>query len=229
MQLVIENLIDLFYPKNCLTCAKVLLKYEEILCFSCKSALPLTNFSNFDYNETEKIFFGRVAIEAATSLLHYNKKSNVQKLIHALKYRNQQKIGTLLGEMLGDELLTSNRFDSIDCLVPVPLRPSKLKIRGYNQVTKFGQALSDKLNIPYYEDILKGKAIDKTQTNKSRVDRLKNMEMNFELSDKTFLENKHVLLIDDVITTGATLEACCMQLKKTKNIDISIATMAITD
>jgi len=229
MQLAIENLIDLFYPKNCLTCAKVLLKYEEILCFSCKSDLPLTNFSKFDYNGTEKVFFGRVQIEAAASLLYYNKKSNVQKLIHALKYRNQQKIGTLLGEMLGDELLSSNRFDSIDCLIPVPIPPSKLKIRGYNQVTMFGQALSDKMNIPYYEDILRGKAIDKTQTNKSRVDRLKNIEMNFELSDKTLLGNKHVLLIDDIITTGATLEACCIQLKKIKNIKISIATMAITD
>jgi len=111
----------------------------------------------------------------------------------------------------------------------VPLHPSKLKIRGYNQVTMFGQSLSDKLTIPYYEDILIGRAKAKTQTHKNRFDRLKNLENNFKLTNKGLLENKHVLLIDDVVTTGATLEACCLQLRQIKNIKISIATMAITD
>jgi ComF family protein len=229
MKSVTNDLLGLFYPKICLTCAKVLIKYEEILCFSCKSDLPLTNFSKFEYNEMEKIFYGRVALEAGTSLLHYSKNGNVQKLIHDLKYKKRQKIGLFLGEMLGDEILEHHRFDTVDCILPVPLHPSKIKIRGYNQVTTFGQALSEKLTIPYYDDILRGRARAKTQTHKNRFDRLKNLEENFELSDKETLKNKHVLLIDDVVTTGATIEACCIQLSQIKNIKISIATMAITD
>ena len=229
MQSVLNNLIGLFYPKICPTCAKVLTNYEEILCFACRIDLPLTKFSKFDNNKTEKIFFGRVEVEAATSLLHYNKKGNVQKLIHNLKYKKQQKIGILLGKLLGDEILSSNRFDNLDCIIPVPLHPKKLKIRGYNQVTKFGETLSDKLTIPFHENILRGRAMSKTQTHKNRFDRLKNLENNFELTNTEFLKNKHVLLIDDVVTTGATLEACCIQLRKIKNLKISIATMAITD
>jgi len=229
MSTLIQNLIGLFYPKNCIICAKVLTKYEEILCFSCRSDLPLTKFSKFANNETEKIFFGRVALEAGTSLLHYSKNSNVQKLIHQLKYKNRQKIGLLLGELLADEILSNHRFDTVDCIIPVPLHPSKLKVRGYNQVTKFGQSLSKKLALPYYEDILIGRAKAKTQTHKNRFDRLKNLEKNFELSNEEILKNKHVLLIDDVVTTGATIEACCIQLNQVKNIKISIATMAITD
>ena len=111
----------------------------------------------------------------------------------------------------------------------MPLHPKKLKSRGYNQVTLFGQTLSQKLNVPYYSDILKGKVSQKTQTHKSRFDRLKHLEDNFELVNKELLENMHILLIDDVVTTGATLEACCIQLSQSKNIKISIATMAITD
>jgi len=229
MKSMIKDLLGLFYPKICLTCAKVLSKYEEILCFSCKSGLPLTNFSNFSNNETEKIFSGRVQVDSATSLLHYSKKGNVQKLIHQLKYKNQQNIGLLLGELLGDEILLSNRFATVDCIIPVPLHPSKLKIRGYNQVTKFGRSLSHKLNVPFYEDILKVRAFVKTQTHKNRFDRQKSLEKNFELANEQILKNKHVLLIDDVVTTGATLEACCIQLSRSKNIKISIATMAITD
>jgi competence protein ComFC len=229
MKSKINNLLGLFYPKNCLTCAKVLTKYEEILCFSCKIDLPLTKFSNIKDNETEKIFYGRVPIESATSLLHFSKKGNVQKLIHHLKYKNQQKIGILLGELMGEEILLSNRFDTVDCVIPVPLHPSKLKIRGYNQVTKFGQTLAQKLAVPYHEDLLIVKEFVKTQTRKNRFDRLNNLEKHFELANKGFPENKHILLIDDIVTTGATLEACCIQLGQTKNIKISIATMAITD
>lgn len=229
MKSVISDLLGLFYPKICSTCAKILSKYEEILCFSCISDLPLTKFSNFSNNEAEKIFSGRVQVDAATSLLHYSKKGNVQKLIHQLKYKNQQNIGLLLGDLLGDEILLSNRFDAVDCIIPVPLHPSKLKIRGYNQVTKFGRSLSHKLDVPFYEDILKVRALVKTQTHKNRFDRQKDLEKNFELSNNQILENKHVLLIDDVVTTGATLEACCIQLSRSKNVKISIATMAITD
>jgi len=210
-------------------CAKILIKYEEILCFSCRTELPVTNFSEFKENEVERIFYGRIPVEAGTSLLHYSKKGVVQKLIHQLKYKNQQQIGTFLGELLGDEMILYNRFETVDCIIPVPLHPKKLKSRGYNQVTLFGQTLSRKLNIPYYADILKGKVSLKTQTHKSRIDRLKHLEDNFELTNKELLENRHVLLIDDVVTTGATLEACCIQLNRTKNIKISIATMSITD
>lgn len=229
MKSVTNDLLGLFYPKICLTCAKVLIKYEEILCFSCRTELPLTNFSEFKENEVERTFYGRIQVEAGTSLLHYSKKGIVQKLIHQLKYKKQQQIGAFLAELLGDEMMQYSRFNTVDCIIPVPLHPKKLKSRGYNQVTLFGQILSQKLNIPYFDDILKGKVSLKTQTHKSRFDRLKHLEDNFELTNKELLKNRHILLIDDVVTTGATLEACCIQLNQVKNIKISIATMAITD
>ena len=225
----LKNLFGLFYPKKCLACAKVLIKYEEILCFSCKIDLPLTNFTSIGENETEKIFYGRIPLESATSLLHFSKRGKVQKLIHNLKYKNQQELGNFFGELLGDELLLSGRFNSIDCIIPVPLHKKKIKKRGYNQVTTFGNRLSQKLSIPYYENILVKNVMIKTQTFKTRSDRSKNIKNLFELNDIELLQGKHILLIDDVVTTGATLEACWLVLNQTKKIKISIATMAITD
>ena len=229
LKTAIRNLFGLFYPKICATCTKVLLNYEEILCFSCSVDLPITNFTKIKENKAEKSFYGRVPIMAVTSLLYFNKRGKVQKLIHQLKYKNQQQIGQFLGDWLGEEIIESKRFENIDCIIPVPLHPKKLKKRGYNQVITFGESLSKKLKIPLIENKLIRISKSYTQTFKNRFDRWKSVEEIFELSDKDFFENKHILLIDDVITTGATLEACCLQLMQTKNIKISIATMVITE
>jgi ComF family protein len=190
--------------------------------------LPITNFTANKANEVEISFYGRVPVLSATSLLFYNRRGNVQKLIHQLKYKNQQQIGSFLGNWLGEEMFLSGRFKAIDFIVPVPLHPRKIKKRGYNQVTTFGASLSEKLMVPYVENKLISVSKSNTQTLKSRLERSVNVEEKFQLADHDFFKNKHVLLIDDVITTGATLEACCIALMRSDNVTISIATMAFT-
>ena len=223
-----ENTFNLFYPKLCLTCEKSMVKNENILCISCRNDLPLTNYSEWKGNNIETSFYGRIPVEYATSLLFYSKKGLVQRLIYQLKYKNQQQIGSFLGNWLGEELLLSKRFGSIEYIIPVPLHANKLKQRGYNQVTTFGNSLSKCLKVPFLEDVLIRVSTSKTQTKKNRFERSKNVDEKFDLSNKKILQDKHVLLIDDIITTGATLEACCVQLLQSENIKISIATMAYT-
>ena len=228
MYLPLKNIFNLFFPELCQICEKPLTKGESILCVTCRSDLPLTNFSKLKGNKVETSFYGRIPLHAATSLLYFNKKGNTQKLIHQLKYRRQQQIGAFLGNWLGEAMLLSKRFENIDCIIPVPLHPKKLKKRGYNQVITFGKSLSEILNIPLLENVLIRISTSNTQTFKSRFERSANVEEKFDLIDKEILKNKHILLIDDVITTGATLEACCIHLMQTPNIKISIATMTYT-
>ena len=229
MKSIFQSLMDIFYPKNCLTCAKVLIKYEEILCFYCERELPFTNYCNTKDNEVEKIFFGRVAVYNATALLHFNKKGHVQKMIHELKYRGNQQIGTYLGRILGDEIVLSERFLDLDCILTIPISKQKIKQRGYNQTTTFGRELSNRLKIPYYEDLLVANAKRHSQTILSRFDRIGELENKFLLLNGGILYKKHILLVDDVVTTGATLEACTFVLQKVEGVKISIALMAITD
>jgi ComF family protein len=222
------NIFNLFFPELCSVCEKSLSGEERIICVPCRLDLPLTNYSNWKGNNVETSFHGRIPIENATSLLYFNKKGNVQKLIHQLKYKNKQEIGTFLGNWLGEEMERSKRFTEIDYIIPVPLHSSKMKKRGYNQVSTFGNSLSDKLNIPFLENVLKRISKSKTQTLKNRFERSKDVDQKFELTDLQILKNKHILLIDDIITTGATLEACSIQLLQSSKIKISIATMAYT-
>ncbi len=228
MQYPLKNIFNLFFPELCLICNRSLIISKQLICVSCRSNLPVTNFCDWSPNEVEKSFYGRVDIISGTSLLYFNRKGNVQKLIHQLKYKKQQKVGLFLGNWLGEAMINSERFKELDAIIPVPLHKNKLKKRGYNQVTTFGISLSKSLKIPLLENILIRVSKTQTQTLKSRFDRSKNMNENFELIDTERLKNKHILLIDDIITTGATLEACCIQLYFTKNIKISIATMAYT-
>jgi ComF family protein len=224
----LKDIYNIFYPEVCLCCQNHLTTNENVICINCRHDLPLTNFSNEDNNLVEKSFFGRIPIVNATALFYFFKKGNVQTLIHALKYKKQQQVGTLIGNWLGDELIESNNYNSVDCIIPVPLHKKKLKSRGYNQVTTFGQSLASKLNIPFEENILTKISSTKTQTKKIRFDRWKNVQELFFVENNLTLENKHILLIDDIITTGATLEACYAAFKNTKNLKISIVCMAYT-
>jgi len=223
-----QNIFNLFFPELCLICENSLIESNQMLCITCRSNLPVTNFSNWKNNEVEKSFYGRVDIEAATSLLYFNRKGSVQQLIHQLKYKNQQEIGVFLGNWLGDEMVLSKRFNQLDGIIMVPLHKNRFKKRGYNQVAKFGEVLSKKLEVPLFKEVLIRTSKSKTQTFKSRFERSKKLEEHFQLADKEVLNRKHILLIDDIITTGATLEACCMQLLQADNVKISIATMAYT-
>lgn len=177
----------------------------------------------------EQAFYGRLPIASATSLFLFQQQGTAQKLIHALKYKNRTEIGDFVGELLYSEMTKSKRFEPFDCIIPVPLHQKKLKKRGYNQLTTFGNCLAKNFNIPYSPDVLIKTNASKSQTKKIRWDRFKNAATKFMLTDHRAFENKHVLLIDDVMTTGATLEACCQTLLQTKQIKLSIATIAYTD
>jgi len=224
----LNDIINLFFPEICLNCEQQLSSNETIICTSCRHDMPLTNFTCEINNKVEQVFYGRISVNEATSLMYYYKKNKVQKIIHSLKYKGHQEIGSFFGEWLGKEMLQSNRFKNIDIIVPVPLHPKKLKKRGYNQVSIFGKTLATYLNAKYCEDVLIRKSATSTQTKKHRLERWKNVEELFFLTDNSYFEGKNILLIDDVITTGATLEACANELLKTSNINISIATMAFT-
>ena len=153
----------------------------------------------------------------------------MKKLIHQLKYKNNQEVGAFLGNWFGKKLLESDKFNDIDYIIPVPLHKKKLIQRGYNQLTKFGEKLSEIFCIQYIENVLIRTSTANTQTFKKRIERFKNLETKFSVSNLDLLNNKHILLIDDVVTTGATLEACCKELLKAKNVKISIITLALTE
>jgi len=225
---MLKNIFDLFYPDLCVNCEKQLYTGENILCSYCLNELALIEITDYKNNEIINLFFGKTIIEKAYSFLYYHKKSIAKCLISNLKYKNRQDIGVYLGDWFGNILKEKKVFDDVDIIIPVPLHQERIKERGYNQIIRFTERLSTILSIPYKSDILIRKNLTKTQTKKNRFDRFLNMQHIFEVTDNSFLENKHILLVDDVITTGATLYACCDELNKTKNINISIATIAFT-
>ncbi|GAA4294426.1 ComF family protein [Aestuariibaculum suncheonense] len=222
-----QSVINLLFPKVCYACLNTLNDNEENICVNCRHDLPVTNF-HFDNTDTvKKVLYGRAEIENATALFRFEKKGPVQQLIHGLKYKGYETIGITLGDWLGSELKTLPQYQNVDVVIPVPLHKKKLKKRGYNQVAKFGQQIAEALHAEYRDDVLVKVTNTASQVNKIRFARWNNNTELFKLNDRKTMENKHILLVDDLITTGATLEACINVLQQTKNIKISIATMAI--
>ncbi|WP_373058582.1 ComF family protein [Zunongwangia sp. H14] len=224
-----DDLANLFYPQTCSCCIGELAKHENIVCTSCLNDLPLTNFHQDPDNPVKNIFYGRAVVEQASSLLFFRKKGKVQQLIHNLKYRGHEEIGKFLGEWMGNLLLQSGNYNGIDVVIPVPLHKRKLKSRGFNQVEKFGREIAVILGASYRDDVLVKQNATETQTFKSRLSRWGNMEEIFTLEKPTRLENTHVLLVDDIITTGATLEVCIHKLSGINGVKVSVATMAFTN
>lgn len=224
-----KDFLGLFYPNLCINCTRNLLKNETIVCTFCNNDLPLIQINNIRENQISEVFYGKIPIHSAVGLLYFRKGNSTQKLIHKLKYENRQDIGSFLGNWFGRELYENTQFSSVDHIIPVPLHKKRLKKRGYNQLTTFGTALSYQLKTSYTPNILIKTVTNKTQTLKNRFDRFDTADPKFKLTDYEYLENKHVLLIDDIITTGATIELCCIELLKVKNIKISIATIAFTE
>ncbi len=227
--ILLKDLFHIFYPKICVICDEKLIQNEKVVCTICRHDLPLTNFQSYTNNKVTQTFYGRIALEKGFSLLFFRKKGSTQKLIHDLKYKNNEEIGVFFGEWLGEILKENKEFNNVDFIIPVPLHPKKIRERGYNQVTKFGEKISFYLGIPFIENELIRISSTKTQTFKTRFERFNNIDTKFLLKNPSKFKGKHILLIDDVITTGATLEACAKEFLKPENSKISILTMAYTE
>jgi ComF family protein len=222
-----ESIINLFFPKVCSGCNSFLLTNENVICTVCRHDMPLTNHHLNPENDAFKKFYGRIPVIHTSALSYFHKKGIVQELIHNLKYKGHEEIGTILGEWYAEDLKTIDLLQSVDEIIPVPLHHRKLRERGYNQVTAFGKALSSGLNIDYNDSILVRNVYSKTQSKKNLLGRTEGIETIFDVSFTKNDHNKHFLLIDDVITTGSTLEACSRALLKIPGAKISIVCMAM--
>ena len=224
-----KSLLHLFFPPTCAGCKTILIANENVICTSCRHEMPLTQHHLNPENDAYKKFYGRIPVEHVSALVYFHKKGIVQELIHSLKYRGQEAIGTVLGEWYAEELKSSQLLQTVDAIIPVPLHPKKLRERGYNQVTEFGNALAKSLQIPLNTSILFRQVYSKTQSQKNRLGRTEGIDTIFDVSFDEKDHNKHFLLIDDVITTGATLEVCAKALLKIPGTKISIVCMAMAD
>jgi len=222
-----ESLINLFFPKVCSGCSSFLVSNENVICTVCRHDLPLTNHHLNSENDAFKKFYGRIPVIHTSALFYFHKKGIVQELIHNLKYKGHEEIGGILGEWYAEDLKNIDLLKSVDEIIPVPLHPKKLKERGYNQVTAFGEALSSSLNIDYNDSLLIRNVYSKTQSKKNLLGRTEGIETIFDVSFTEKDHNKHFLLIDDVITTGSTLEACSRALLKIPGAKISVVCMAM--
>ncbi len=221
-----NSLLELVYPRLCSACCDRLREHENILCLNCIVNLPQTHFHLDEENPMYQRLAGRINIQSAFALYYFSALGKVQELLHNLKYRDQPQIGVYLGELLGKRLSESEKFSNIDLIVPVPLFKDKEYKRGYNQSMMFAKGIANVLNVPVANDVLLRVKHTETQTRKSIWERWQNVETVFTLGDTRKLSDKHILLVDDVMTTGATLEACAEKLLELGNVQLSIATIA---
>jgi ComF family protein len=226
IQGVLDDLLWLVYPILCAACGKPLHSGEKCICTSCRFHLPKTGFHEDAANPVASHFWGRVKIESAAAFLQFTKGEKVQHLVHQLKYRQRKDIGVFLGELYGYELKKSALFSTVNVIVPVPLHPKKLYKRGYNQCDCFAEGLSASLGVPFDSKSLRKNLSTETQTNKHRFERFENVNQAFSVSAPDRISGKHILLVDDVVTTGATLVACAEALLSVPGTKVSIATIA---
>ena len=223
---ILTPVLHLFYPHVCTGCGSDLVEEDNLLCLKCMNDLPHTNFAMHAGNPVEKIFWGRLALTSAMSEFYFTKGTMIQTLIHEFKYKGNKDVGMYLGAMMGSSLLNNNRFTKIDTLVPLPLFADKEFKRGYNQATILCNGMSEVMGIPVIKNNVVRKRFTETQTKKHRPERWENVEGSFEVNNPQQIKNKHILLVDDVVTTGATLEACGGEILKVDGVQLSIATLA---
>ncbi|MDR0750521.1 MAG: ComF family protein [Tannerellaceae bacterium] len=222
---ILTNFIHLFFPRLCVSCKTPLIQGEKQICLGCLCDLPLTNFHTNENNPVSQLFIGKADIVNATAWLHYEKGTKVQKLIHSFKYYNNKDLAYQLGRQMGLSL-QSYINQEIDLLIPVPLHKKRQRERGYNQSEWICKGLASVVPIPVCTNSLQRKTASGTQTNKSLYSRWTNVQQLFALSDKHDLTGKHILLVDDVITSGATLSICAKALSAAPGIKISILALA---
>ncbi|MEL1245225.1 phosphoribosyltransferase family protein [Flavobacterium sp. DGU11] len=222
---MLRSLFNLLFPKACNGCDGLLLESEDVICTACRHDMPFTLHHLNPENETFKKFYGRLPLEHASAFVYFHKEGMVQQMIHNLKYRRQQDVGRFLGQLYAEDLKTVEALKDVTDIIPVPMHPKKLRQRGYNQVTEFGKALAEGLGKNYNEAILVKKVHTQTQTKKNLAARAA-IANAFDINYTDADAEKHFLLIDDVITTGSTLEACGRELLKIPGAKVSIVTMA---
>lgn len=226
---VLSDLFELIFPQLCITCENRLVSQEKWLCLDCWYDLPLTNFHLLEENKVAQLFWGRTLIVHATAFFSYRKGSRYQSLLHAIKYRGMKELGFEAGKRMGIALATDGNFKDTDVIVPVPLHPKKLKFRGYNQSEWIARGIASGLNREIMVNKLIRTSHSSTQTKKNRYERWKNVEEIFDITDPDYFSGKHILLVDDVVTTGSTLDACASQLLKIQGCSVSIATLAFAE
>ena len=221
-----HRLLDLISPRLCVVCGHRLTVTEEVICARCNFHLPRTGFQHNAYeNDMAKLFWGQIPIERATAFFYYEAHAETANILYELKYKDHPEIGEIFGRMLAAEIKSAGFFDGIDGIVPVPLAKKRQRQRGYNQSEEIAQGVSEITGLPIYKKAVKRISFKGSQTNKGRWDRQENVERVFDLIDAEAVSNKHLLLIDDVVTTGATCIACAKVLCQSANVRISILSL----
>lgn len=223
----LDDFLSLVYPRLCYACGQPLFANEEVICFPCRNELPQTRYHEQPDNPAAQVFWGRCRLEAVAGYYFFRRGGRVQHLLHALKYHRAPEIGVFTGKLYGHQLKNAVGFSHASCVIPVPLHPKKQQLRGYNQSEMFARGLSESMGIPVNTHSLIRTVASATQTRKSRFKRWENVKTIFALGDASEIRNQHILLVDDVITTGATIEACANVLSHVEGLTISVASIAI--
>ena len=217
------RLLDLISPRLCVVCGNRLAVTEETLCSKCYMHLPRTDFDHDLYeNVMAKLFWGQIKLEKATALFYYEPHAETAQILYEMKYKNHPEIGVVMGRMMAKELVRSRLFEGIDAIVPVPLAKKRERQRGYNQSLELAKGVNEVTGLPIYNKVVKRTKFMGSQTQRGRWERNENVEHVFELVDGDSLSGKHVLLIDDVVTTGATIIACAQEMQKASDVKISV-------
>lgn len=218
-----HRLLDLISPRLCVICGHRLSVTEECICTSCNFHLPRTDYHRNAYeNEMAKLFWGQIPVERATAFFYYEAHAETANILYELKYKGHPEIGEVIGRQFANEIKSSGFFDEIDGIVAVPLARKRQRQRGYNQSLEIARGVSEMTGLPIFDKVVKRTTFEGSQTSKGRWERNENVENVFELTDANAIRGKHLLVIDDVVTTGATIIACAKELIKAGNVKISI-------
>ena len=219
----LSSLLNLVFPKLCVCCGGVLMEAEENICLTCLYTLPRSLEKNFEDNKVMDIFLGRVRLEKAFSWCHFEKETSVQNILHHIKYKDKDNFARQMGEIMASEI--PDFFTGIDAIVPVPLHPKKERMRGYNQSVEIAKGVQKVVGLPIFSQLLERTRFSETQTHKNKEERWKNTEGLFSLAPNDGFEGKHLLLVDDVLTTGSTAIACLKCLEQIPNVKLSFLSL----